>query len=66
MRDMVAIARITFMDFFATIRLENSLEQSCAPVAPVYGDPLAGMAAYKCRFLTPNKHFDPICGLRRG
>ena len=38
----------------------------CAVAAPVYGDPLAGLAAFKCRVLTPNMHFDPINRLRRG
>lgn len=34
----------------------NPLVHIYASVAPVYGDPLAGMAAYKCRVITPNKH----------
>jgi hypothetical protein len=51
------------MENSPTIRLKSSLAQFHALVAPVYGDPLAGWHACKCRFLTPIMHFDSRLGL---
>jgi hypothetical protein len=54
------------MENSPTIRLQFSRLRVFSSAAPVYGDPLAGEAAFKCRFLTPTMHSEAVEGLTRG